>query len=285
VTENSVATTTEYIGLIDAVTSILLGLVLDGKKRRTEYFLQKKPGLFGHLTGCLGVHEVQARGALHLHLILFGGLKPELLQRIAGVSGLCDIVARALDKMYCASATREDHVFDLLCEELPACQRPKTVKVFPAIQCVRPIVAGEVERVAADYAFRIAQIHKHSFTCHKPPNGRCRCRMAKPDALTEQTGPCQIAADELGGAEAIRNIEEDNVAARQFGPLTKPDERMIVWEMKRPSIAPLDAIDGIAGTTETSQKQRILSELQRAIPSEKWFLVEDALNGMVISLL
>ena len=85
---NPVATTLEYQNLIENILTILMKVKMKTfgtkyKKVRSTYFMQSSTvGLFGHMYSALGVTEAQSRSSLHLHLILFGGLTPKLLEKV-----------------------------------------------------------------------------------------------------------------------------------------------------------------------------------------------------------
>ena len=75
-------------------------------------------GIFGHVTAVFGGNETQARGALHVHLLIFGGIAPKLLQSAAYVEAACIRVEAALDKMYVAELPQHLHVQDMLTQDL-----------------------------------------------------------------------------------------------------------------------------------------------------------------------
>ena len=65
--------------------------------------------------GCI---ETQARGALHFHIILWGGLEPKLLQTAAYIPELCLQVEKALDETYKAEIPRDMHVKDIMIRKM-----------------------------------------------------------------------------------------------------------------------------------------------------------------------
>ena len=46
-------------------------------------------GIFGHILAYYGTHEAQHRGTLHFHVILYGGISPEILDAVGGIDDLC----------------------------------------------------------------------------------------------------------------------------------------------------------------------------------------------------
>ena len=91
--ENPVAVALQFRALMENILTILFGCPVDfqpgtNSKKVTTWFFKSKAsncphhkGIFGQVTrsffGCI---ETQARGALHFHIILWGGLEPKLLQ-------------------------------------------------------------------------------------------------------------------------------------------------------------------------------------------------------------
>ena len=55
---NTVTTTLEYKNLIDNILKILVGVDQNKEKKRSQYFMQSKKGVFGHINAAVGVNEV-----------------------------------------------------------------------------------------------------------------------------------------------------------------------------------------------------------------------------------
>ena len=94
----------ESVELIKKVLSAILGVDLDGcdgwfDSKKTKYFMNVK-GAFGHLTAVIGIPEDHAKGTLHYHFLLFGGLSPYVLQCFARVMKVRDTCEVAIDSMY-----------------------------------------------------------------------------------------------------------------------------------------------------------------------------------------
>ena len=113
---NPVAMALEYERLIFDTLEILFGAPPDAfhstsgrKTNKTTYrksnrfefsfspSIKRSKGRFGHIYAYYGMHETQHRGTLHYHVIVYGGLSPELLDAAAGIPPLCDAVTTALD--------------------------------------------------------------------------------------------------------------------------------------------------------------------------------------------
>ena len=81
VNSNPAACSQVFDMLSRVIFRVLFELDIDAYKgRRTSvrhFDAERKGGIFGKLKAIYGVLEAQARGALHLHALLFGEIKPE----------------------------------------------------------------------------------------------------------------------------------------------------------------------------------------------------------------
>ena len=107
--------TLEYERLINDTLEVLFGAppesfhVSSGKKDNKTTFRYKK-GIFGHVYAYYGMHETQHCGTLHFHVIVYGGLSPELLDATADINPLCRAASQALDKIYSAELPASVHL-------------------------------------------------------------------------------------------------------------------------------------------------------------------------------
>ena len=62
--------------------------------------------------------ETQDRGALHFHIVIWGGITPLLLERAALFPDVCKCIEEVLDSMYSAELPQEVHVEDMLVREM-----------------------------------------------------------------------------------------------------------------------------------------------------------------------
>ena len=287
--DNPVATTTEYMKLIEHVLEDLIKLKSNSDTKRTTYYLDSAPGIFGHLNGGIGVHETQARGSLHLHLILFGGLRPDLLQKYATCEQICTEISKVLDSMFCAELSKEDHVFDIVRSCLSFEERG--TKKYAAYQCWKKFeTLDEMFSAACEYSLEVQGVHKHCMTCHKPPRGLCFCRMVKPDALCPKTSVCQLLKKDLDEEDDLNDdpftysiadaIEEERIEQeRKSGPFVLPDDRVLVWEIQR---AEIDNIPALMNCTDSDE---ILRNLKTAMKLKHWNQVKSVLEHKAIDKL
>ena len=124
--DNPVVTAYEFMVLLENVMQILIGCPLNfqtgtySSTKRTFYFKSKSlnnphhKGIFGYATAFYGTIETQDRGALHFHVIIWGGITPKLLERASGIPELCEIIEKALDSIYTAELPRRVHIQNLI---------------------------------------------------------------------------------------------------------------------------------------------------------------------------
>ena len=223
-------------------------------------------------------HHTHRKGSLHMHGVGWGGLPPDLLSRIASFQDLCKEVEKVLESMYCATLPREVHVADLVNKELPrysnSCDTfgEKRVKAGRAM-LVTPdpaLCEGDFNDFCHACICRCG-IHTHCMTCRKPPMGYVGCRLCRPAGLVDMTGPVELAdvtqpgkrvcngkiqleyqvvpghkIKPAGGGEAQDgasngngNGNNDQRQEVDIDELSEPDNRMVVWEIKRPKLEPL----------------------------------------------
>ena len=111
-------------------------------------------------------------------------------------------------------------------------------------------------------------IHNHTFTCHKPPNGREGCRLCLPRAPNDGTKPIELRLeikpdgseqwdqimneDEIQADGSTSTVErkcvdpydsEVHITKENLSPLPSGSSRTIVWELNRPMLEPLPELN------------------------------------------
>jgi hypothetical protein len=133
--QNPVAVALKFQRLVENVLSVLIGCKPtfrshnNSKDVRTWCFKDGKKGIFGCVTAFFGMMETQQRGALHFHVIIWGGIAPKLLEKAACtiddggddpssnkrmLQAICLEVQKALDTMCTACLPRRLHLEDHL---------------------------------------------------------------------------------------------------------------------------------------------------------------------------
>jgi len=114
-------------------------------------------------------------------------------------------------------------------------------------------------------------IHEHTFTCHKPKNGRHGCRLCYTKALSNGTQPIELIivnqpdgtfewyrydSLEKSGQQFIRPYDSKEYTTKANAyPLGSECSRTIVWELDRPELKPLPGLD------DDMTKDQIISRL------------------------
>ena len=284
-TENPVAVAVEFRAMIENVLQILIGCPLDfqpgtrSSQKRTWFFKSKAnncphhKGIFGHVPAFFGCVETQARGSLHFHILLWGGITPKLLEKAASFPEICSVIQKTLDSMYSAEIPKTEHVKDILIQKMKKTQRgrsllPAFTKMYPSMQHVPSPRTKELWDTYFHRArFRSGGIHEHTFSCKQKPAGAHRCRNCRPAGNSNDTCPKMLEVideldqlvDELSPAnkadrEALTQIiptvsskpipQPPNPKLRNYykEPIPKLQSNLVVWELRRPLLGSLAAL-------------------------------------------
>jgi hypothetical protein len=278
---NPVGAASVYKKLVIDVLSILVGKrpgfgQKSGTTRTTEYASwdeEKLGAIIGTPLAYLGVNETTGGGSLHFHVVLWGGLSPDILELVADLPELCKHVGSVLDSAYSATLPREVHVSDLVTKDLKqTCDSSQAFKRRDAAASAMQVPPDPVEARDEFQAFAYCtvcgrNIHEHSHTCYKPPNGYHGCRMFRPAGDSDGTMAIELfwceetCEPEQKEIEAAGPIPEDSKC--DFSPLTSPDDRILLWELNRPKVEGLPALD--CGLDEAKAKDEIISKLSEAM--------------------
>jgi hypothetical protein len=252
-----------------------------GTTRTTEFASWDEENLgaiIGSPLAYLGVNETTGGGSLHFHVVLWGGLSPDFLEMVADVPELCKHVGSVLDSTYSATLPRDVHVRDLVTKDLKQnCDSSQAFKKRDAAARAMQVPPDPVEARDEFTEFTHCtvcgrNIHEHSHTCFKPPNGYHGCRMTRPAGDSDETGPIELfwceetcKPEKKDAVEAAGPIPDDS--KDDFSPLTSPDDRNLLWELSRPDVEGLPALDrGL--DDEEKAKARVRSKLSEAMWGE-----------------
>lgn len=203
---NSVATSMEFHTMLCSMFEALIGVPMNaidqGAVKKTVHCALRKnksKGLFGTLLAAYGVIEESRRRALHLHIVLWGGMPPRLLQKVAAYPYLWKEVTKVLGTMCKAEISREQHLLRLLNQQqrrkdidLSRRERNKPTSLSKTMH--RPTPEGKTSYdIAVNASASRTNVHEHSFTCHKGASGKTMCRMAFGKLLCQEARPVQIS--------------------------------------------------------------------------------------------
>ena len=305
-TSNPVAVALEFQSLMENIMTILIGckpsmtMHNNSKNVKTWYFQlpskkgTHRKGVFGHITAFYGQIETQQRGALHFHVIIYGGLCPKLLESCASFTELCEEVQKALDTMYIAEIPRCLHVQHELLQTMKSTVSARQFlpkQQMKQASLVVPTSASVKEKWLAFLYDTILEtgIHQHTFTCKKLPAGAYGCRGARPSGLCEATKPVQIIEKEYNihldkekhvqicTYKTIKEQEPREKRNIEVQPIPEIDKRIIVWELQRRKLESLPEFPNVLElqltkidmTNETNDE-----ETQETIATAKDFCVD-----------
>jgi hypothetical protein len=194
VTNNLVASAFIYKCLLYNIVTIIVGLkpsnlsdIKESKvtSRYCPKSLNDEGGVIaGHVRASSDVHENSARGALYMHLMIRAAIGPALLQVVADMEDVSNVVSDVLDSMLNATLPRNYHVQDLIAKELqfyPATSSTfeNTVRRGIAVSTPpAPIHKKEFNDFVHTTICSFG-IHAHDKNitgdCHKPPKGINQC--------------------------------------------------------------------------------------------------------------
>ena len=127
----------------------------------------RKKGIIGKCVAFYAVYEVQGRGTLHVHYLVWGGVPPSVLQYSAGKDIISDISATVLDAIVSCSLPAEIHKeYTVQLEQTGRSER------FGMIDITQNYVLFSQKIAAA-----LNNHRKHTFSCLKGKVGKKKCRV------------------------------------------------------------------------------------------------------------
>jgi len=246
-------------------------------------------GVFGDVTAVFSVVEAQARGSLHAHMAIWGGVPPDLLQRVGAYPALVERVSRALDSMFHAELPVETHIESVLRREE---RQPPHHFVREMAPDPGADAAGFVKK--AHNTVETCGLHLvHTHTCAKGDG--IKCRLSKPSGLTPCTGVVQLEVVPCEGRTRPNGKPADSVIVREGGveeedhtlrgrrdmdkcPVAMPDVRHLFWELQRRKI------NVSREEAEATVPPHIREKLEALTP-EQWAVLAQKLhdrNGTVV---
>ena len=206
--ESPVAVVKEQMRMINDVCCILLGLPLESffsatdsqSRRKTRHYSDSK-GICGHPLSVIGVTEDDGKGALHFHLLFFGGIPPSVLQRFANITKVSEAIAAVLDSIHTSRFPVETHLaalipkvvaehpdwgFDLRALVDRTAEEPLLKRTDGAVAALvnEPPTGVDSFRMALEQQTcgpcKRSQNHDHLNTCHHGVMGIDGCRFCMP---------------------------------------------------------------------------------------------------------
>jgi hypothetical protein len=271
--ENPVAAAEVFQRLMETMLKTLLCMQpyrtsVAGSSPAIKEMKDREQGLLGKVTAHFSVFEVQGRGTLHAHMLVWTDLPPSLLADIAQYPELVKCVQPVIDEITQASIPLQYHAADNLRRQtnvdpprsglsmstVPTPTRNAAEQIVDVLSGgpPRPSIpdsfsADSIDPLSfEDRAYTIAasvQRHiKHALTCRKGIAGKFGCRMSMPQALhVDPTGPVQLAFTKSEHGQMTVQPMESVQPKEFFHPtemnvLPPADRRILAWELCRPLV-------------------------------------------------
>ena len=248
---NPVAAALFFDRIIQMTIKHLLGIDMSSSQKSTLPFQKRRKGVLSTVVAYFGVVECQGRGTLHTHMFIWGGLPPFLLQKGSQYHDVVQELQKVLDSMLTAEISKDGYNGR---KERRHESEENMPRFYPSLyECPslknNPQWSEEFQQRYESVATAV-QVHSHTFTCHKGKSGKIGCRMGYPQTIrNEPTGPIQLGQDSCYDLATgitftdvmpialprIKPMQVEDDTTQNY-PLFAPDNRLIVWELKRPLI-------------------------------------------------
>lgn len=171
--------------------------------------------------------------------VMWGALPTHLLQAAGGIDFMTDIIAAAMENICATTLDPLAHLKDIF-NIINAKQRPR-----PALfETHDPVYDEEAFQVDVDRVIAACNIHQHTQTCYKPPNEKCRMGLPRPSihkTKCVQIIPAPKTADHTEKYIVLPDIEKPKQASQNdrdldVYPIPLRDDRILIWEQRRPLI-------------------------------------------------
>ncbi|EFX67269.1 hypothetical protein DAPPUDRAFT_261899 [Daphnia pulex] len=174
--------------MVQNVFCIVMGTPPSASTKKKKGVLPERPtGVFGVPVAAFGCTEEQPRGSLHMHIVLWGGIPPNLLQAAGGIDLLKTAISQAIDAIACGELEPLLH-FRHLIRDLQG-KTPTHACLYKSHHPIREKkqFLKDVQRVV-----NLSNVHRHTRTCTKGKHGICSCRLGRPVHLSWKTTAKQI---------------------------------------------------------------------------------------------
>jgi len=259
--KNPVGAALVYKKFVEDVLSILIGRKPFTKRTTFTSWDHDSSGISGTNWAYYGKTETTGRGSLHFHVVLWGGMSPDVLELVSDIPELCKKLGSVLESMYSASLDKNYHIADLTMKELRRVSNDPHTKIMmpPRPLQIPPDPSEEAIAFKSYVSDTVCQrgIHEHTFTCYKGTTGYNGCRLNKPSGLRADTNPVNLEQVEDPDEEYKYDVREKVISRHQVDtsqkqslfPLSSSDPRNVVWEMKRPEEEPLKSLPQVQDVT------------------------------------
>ncbi len=236
---NPVAAAETFRLIVQALFTHVLGMPPSQNARKTVSLPERQHGISVTITGAFGCVETQDRGSLHMHFVTFGSLTPTVLQQAGGIPFMLPSVTRLLERKQSTSLSSVTHVRHLI-SDINDGVHPRATLFTTHNPITEPTeFLHDVERTVDN-----CNIHKHSRSCCK--KNCVSCRHGRPAATISATCCVQLKPAKKSSIhpniyDVLQTIQPSKASSqkeRDFNafPIQQLDDRILIWELKRPVI-------------------------------------------------
>lgn len=252
-TENPVTCATMFNRSMENIISLLIQSPLSHLHKKTLLPLStRQKGVFGVAIASQFVVENNGRESFHAHGLVYTPIAPSTLEYISEHPALVKHVADVIDVMVKGEVDVEvrEKIHALRKQATNATDETEVLQAKKQLlrkyRAFNEIDINMCYTCGQENAF-FTNNHVHTFTCCKGKTGKFKCRLCKPSGTTyEGTGPTALEptchGDDVIVAARIEGPIREKTVFFDYGdfdqPLPPPDDRCLVWEIKRGLIIP-----------------------------------------------
>ena len=222
--ENPVACAAMFKKIINEVLDILIGIPMSNSRKSK---IHTKKGIVGLARAMAGCAEGQGRGALHMHLIVWSALDPQIVQYCAGCPALMARISRVIESHLFQSIPAEYHMTSYLQRKLvpeKKVQQPR----YMAMDVLDIQESADSCVPSFEYTKRLClfstgvQVHSHTFTCHKGAIGEYLCRMARKQPCVAETRAVEFDISQRPPTNDVSKLHMDGTWTPKLKPAVTP---------------------------------------------------------------
>jgi len=251
ISNNPVASAKVFHLLLNSLVEHLFQISFSTTTKKT---VPIKKGIFGKIHSVFCRPEVQGRLALHAHLILWGGISPEMINYSTKSKEFMDTIKEIMDDTFKCFIDSNLLLKQIIERHYIYMKKNKKIEEEDLeefnkmlVQSCRQVFSMPSEDCFSEEFLKrtneivlSTNIHLHTHTCGKGETGKIQCRMCYPEVLYEETSIRQYKYEIVDGKidfEELKEVENFDVDKRykQF-PFAPRDKRTIVLHKKRPFI-------------------------------------------------
>ena len=220
-----------------------------GKDYRLYSERKSGVGVNGTSLAAHAVNETTGKGALHTHLVLFGGLPPKLVSKHASIGEVAEAILKVFDTMYKTELPKEVHCCHIVEQFTRKAFSGASLKLGPTRKPLfhaPPLITSPLYKHHCIANAQRNNVHAHSHTCFKGSMGYRGCRLCYAQGLSDSTRILQLGdeRDEYNIPVPLEDIQppKHHVANDDY-PFPAIEQRCLIMETKRRICTGLEQIN------------------------------------------